>query len=103
MQDEHSGIMVRSNKKAPRTKKYPFEILVKRGQSFFLPGADAHKVRQAALSYEKYHPEIAKAGDKIRANKDRDATGERPDAPMVDGVAVHRVSEKHNFISRKVI
>ncbi len=93
MQDEHSGVTVRSNKKPPRTKKYQFELLTKRGQSFFLVGADAHRVRQAARSYEKHHPEIAKAGDRIRVNKEREATDDRPDALMVDGVDVHRVKQ----------
>lgn len=74
----------------PPRKKYPFEILKKRGDSFFLPGADAHRVRQAARSYKRHHPEIVAAGDTFRVIKEKDPADDRPNAEMVDGVGVYR-------------
>lgn len=75
---------VRTDKEPPRLVKYPFNILANRGDSIFLAGADAHRVRQAGLSYQRHHPEIAKAGDKFRTFKDADKS--------IPGVTVYRVA-----------
>ena len=94
MQETHSDIAVRSDKKPPRTKKYPFEKLTKRGQSFFLTGADAHRVRQAARSYQRHHPKIAKSGDKLRVLMDQEAEDDYPLTPLINGVTVFRVKRE---------
>ncbi len=60
----------------------------------FLPGADAHRVRQASISFQKHHPEIAESGDKFRVNKERDRNDDNTDGPDVDGVGVYRVAQK---------
>lgn len=82
---------VRNNIKPPPKKKYPFEILIKRGQSFFKKGADAHCVRQSARSYIKHHSEITVAGDIFRVIKE--IGKEDPDdenEEMSEGVGVYR-------------
>ena len=90
-----ADVKVRKDKVRPVRNKYPFEKLVDRGDSFFLAGADAHRVRQASISFEKHHPEIAEAGDKIRVNKEKDNTDDRLDPEnMVDGVGVYRVEKE---------
>ncbi len=75
---------VRTGKAPPRRVKYNFGRLKKRGQSFFLAGADAHRVRQAALSYQKYHTDIADAGDRLRIFKESENGAE--------GVGVYRLA-----------
>ena len=87
-------VIVRSNITPPARKKYPFELLAERGNSFFLAGADAHRVRQASISFRKHHPEITESGDKFRVNKARRPTDDNPDGPDVDGVGVHRVARE---------
>jgi len=94
MQKDYTGVTVRSDKSHPRTKKYPFELLAERGDSFFLAGADAHRVRQAARSYQRHHPEIGEAGDTLRASMDKSTDEDRLDAPLVDGTSVYRIEKE---------
>ena len=87
-------VKVRSGKQPKVTKKYPFEILTERGGSFFIPGANAHNVRQAARSFERHHPEIGEAGDRLKVNKEKDSVEDGPDAPLVDGAGVYRIEKE---------
>ena len=91
---KQSTVKIRSGKKRRARKKYPFELLKKRGEYFFLAGANAHNMRQAARSYERHHPEIAEAGDRLRVNKEKDAVDDRPDALLVDGATAYRVERE---------
>ncbi len=89
-----ADVIVRSDRTPPTRKKYPFEALTERGESFFLPGADAHRVRQASISYQHHHPEIAQDGDKLRVNKERRPADDNPDGTDVAGVGVYRVERE---------
>ena len=78
-------VQIRSDKKKPDRLKYPFGKLVNRGESFFLPEANTHNVRQSARSFERHHPEIAEAGDRLKVNMERENG--------VDGTGVYRVEK----------
>ncbi len=76
---------VRKNVAPPGRVVYHFERLAKRGNSIFFPGGNPHNIRQASISYQKYHPEIAKAGDKFHTFKETSKSGDK-------GVAVYRLA-----------
>ena len=56
-------------KKTPTQRlQYNFGRLKERGDFFFIPGDGdffAHRVRQAAYSYMKFHPELKESGDRL--------------------------------------
>ena len=81
-----SETKIRRGTPRPTLKKYPFERLEERDDSFFLPGADAHRVRQAARSFERHHIEIAEAGDALRVSKEKE--------DGVEGAGVYRVAKE---------
>jgi hypothetical protein len=75
-------------------KKYPFERLTKRGQVFFLPGANPHNMRQAARSFEQHHPDIGEAGDRLWVRKEKGPASDEPNAPQVDGAKTYRTQRE---------
>ena len=76
---------LRTNTAPPNRAVYNFNRLTKKGQSIFFPGGNPHNIRQASISYQKHHPEIAKAGDKFHTFKETNKSGTK-------GVAVYRLA-----------
>lgn len=76
---------MREGKVAPPSRAiYRFKRLKKRGQSLFFAGADSHRVRQAATSFEDNHPDLGLAGDRFRISKEKEGD--------VPGIGVYRVA-----------
>ena len=76
---------VRKNMAPPERARYNFKRLAERGHSIFFSGGNSHNIRQASISYQKHHPEIAKAGDKFHTFKETNKSGTK-------GVAVYRLA-----------
>lgn len=75
---------IRNVKDPPRRPTYGFGRLKKRGSALFLAGADDHRVRQAGVSFQKHHPEIREAGDRLGVFKEIE--------DGIKGVGVYRVA-----------
>lgn len=80
---------IRTGKTPPQRVRYNFGRLEKKGQSFFLAGTDAHRVRQAAISYMKHHPEVSEAGDKLHIFKETE--------DGVEGIGVYRLAITNSY------
>ena len=83
-----------TKKTPPKRVQYNFYRLKERGDFFFVPGDDeslSHRVRQAALSYTKHHPELKKSGDRLRVYKEM-AENVEGVKDGTRGVGVYRVA-----------
>ncbi len=83
-----------TKKTPPPRVQYNFGRLEERGDYFFVPGDEdnlSHRVRQAAFSYMKFHPELAGAGDRLRTFKElaNDIEGIKDGSR---GIGVYRVA-----------
>ena len=83
-----------TKKNPAKRMHYNFGRLKERGDFFFIPGdgnSFAHRVRQAAFSFMKFHPDLEESGDRLSTLKEvaEDIDGVKDDTP---GAGVYRVA-----------